>query len=203
MAIYKVVAIFGLAAFLSAWVFVSYSAWVDSLYTANYRASPYGSENFSRNALTLANYGNTKWPIFCLGFPLAMTLAFFAAKTAGLLPHIGIRVALVGCLPVYIAPGMILFLSAVSWYVLAIPSLVAAAYLLTVSVHFITSDNSTRFFRRFLLSGAACGAAGLVTLFFTSKIVGDTAWRVFFISLQVVWGGLFGMGLAASKSTGA
>jgi hypothetical protein len=211
---HRIVAVFSLAALLSAWSFVSYSGWVEALYTANrqkFAPAMFGNggnvidanKDFYRANVALTKYADRKWPIFCLGFPLAMTLAILITSKAGWLEHhIDNPQTVIGLIPVYCAPGLVLFLSAVSWFILAIPSLVLAAYLLTLSLNLMTSRRPTKFFRTFLVSSAACGTCGLFALLLPHKSSEDIAWRVFFVSLQVAWGGVFGMGLAAPLNVG-
>jgi hypothetical protein len=203
----RVTLVFCLAGLLSGVTYVAYSTWVDTLYSAvpSQYAAPHRSpaeavaayENWYRAHTALTKYADRKWPILCLGFPVAMTLASLLALEAGWLPHTDIRKLFPGLLPVYFAPVLVLFLSAVSWFLLLIPSLAFAAYLLTLSVKVITSRKQPGLFLRFLFSGALCLVIWFVFLVLLSgdKSSGDVAGNLFLLALEVMWGGIFGMGL--------
>lgn len=205
----RIVAVFGLAGLLSAWAFVSYSAWVESLYRAvpSQYASPGGSgvdlaaayNNWYRANTALTPFADRKWPILCLGFPIAMTLASIVAKKTGWLGHLEIGQLLLGVIPVYFAPALVFYLSGVSWFALLIPSLALAAYLLALSLKMITSKWPTKLFLGFLISGAACVACWFLIINPQYKSTEDTAWNVFFISIEMIWGGIFGLGLAVPQ----
>jgi hypothetical protein len=189
---------------------VTYSAWVDSLRRAvpSQYASPGGSgvgsvaayNDWYRANTALTPYADRKWPILCLGFPIALTLASVVARKAGWLGHIDDGKMLPGLIPIYFAPGLVFFLSGVSWFVLLIPGLVIAAGLLAQSLKMITSKWPTKLFLSLLVSGAACIAWWFLVINPQDKTSTDTAWNVFFFSLEVIWAGLFGLGLATLRS---
>jgi hypothetical protein len=196
-----IVAVFSLAGYFSAQVFISYSSWVDTLVKANrdkFAPGMYGNagnpseafNGFYRAQAALDKYAVLKWTIFCLEFPVALTLATLLAKSSGWLGHINLWQGVAGVVPVYLIPGPVLFLSGVSWFVLTIPCLAVAALVLALSLKIITSRWSTKLFLGFLLSCAFCCLWG-----WSQRNV-DMAWNVFFISLQMMWAGIFGMGLA-------
>lgn len=143
--ILKVVVLFAVAGYLSAAAFVSYSARVEKLYKAlpsQYPApgvDPRAAfDNWYRASTALAPYADRKWPILCLGFPVAMALASLLAKTAGWL-RIGFEQLLPGLVLIYFAPVLVFFLSGVSWFLLFFPSLGLAAGLLALSLRLVTS----------------------------------------------------------------
>jgi hypothetical protein len=199
----QIVAVFSLAGLLSAGAFNVYAAWVDKLYTAVPRQmSDTGlvtSQSFDRWYLAntaLTKYADRKWSILCLGFPVAMTLAMFATRKAGWVGAFSMEKRISGFIPVYFAPAIVLFLSGVSWFLLLIPALALAAYLLSLSLKMITSKWSTKLFLSFLLSGAACVVIWFYFVNQGDKASQDTAWNVFFILLEMLWGGLYGLGLS-------
>jgi hypothetical protein len=197
--------VFSLAGLLSAWAYEAYSASVEKLYRALPRQSSDSglvtSESFDkwyRASTALVPHADRKWPILCLGFPIAMTLAMFLTSKAGWLGYFSTEKKIAGLIPVYFAPTMVFYLSGVSWFLLLIPALAIAAGLLSFSLKTITSKWSTKLFLGFLL-----GAAAFVVLFFYFGNHGDnastdTAWNVSFLCLEVIWGGLYGLGLTAA-----
>jgi hypothetical protein len=194
----RVVAVFSLAGLLSAWAFNAYAAWVDKLYSAvPSQMSDTGlvtSESFDkwyRANTALGKYADRKWPILCLGFPFAMTLAMFVTSKADWLGYFSTEKKIAGLIPVYLTPGMILILSGVSWLVLLIPTLAIAACMLAFSLKTITSKWPTKLFLSFLLSGAAC----VVWWFQLGALGQDAAWNITFSSLELIWAGIYGLGL--------
>src|SRR5437667_727274 len=146
----KVAILFAFAGLLSASVYVWYSAWVDDLYKAMpenpvYSMDPAASRGsftdsaWYRTNVRLTKYADRKWPILCLGFPAAMTLALLLAKKTSWLPEVKGSQSLFGLIPLYLVPSLVLFLSAISWYVLFIPGLTTAAWILAITVDKITS----------------------------------------------------------------
>jgi hypothetical protein len=200
----QIVAVFCLAGLLSAWAFNAYAAWVDTLYSAVPRQmSDDGlvtSESFDkwyRANTALGPYADRKWTILCLGFPIAMSVAMFVTSKAGWLGYFGTEKKIAGLIPVYFAPGMVLYLSGVSWFLLLIPALAIAACVLSFSLKTITSKWSAKLFLGFLL-----GVAAFVVLWFNvgshgqgGKASEDAAWNVAFTFLEMIWGGLYGLGL--------
>jgi hypothetical protein len=203
----QVVMVFSLAGLLSAWAYNAYSASVEKRYSALPRQSSdtglVTSESFDkwyRANTALAPYADRKWTILCWGFPIAMTLALVLTSMAGWLGYFSTEKKIVGLIPVYFAPTMVFYLSGVSWFLLLIPALVIASGLLSFSLKAITSKWSTKLFLGFLL-----GAAAFVALFFYfgnhgDKASLDTAWNVSFLCLEVIWGGLYGLGLTVPGS---
>lgn len=195
--------LFGLAGYLSAAAFVSYCARVERLYQAlpsQYEpgVDPVAAhERWYRANAALTPYADRKWLILIAGFPLAMTLAALLATQIGWLA-IGRDRLLAGLIPIYVAPLLVLFLSAVSFFVLLIPGLGLAARLLALSLRLITSRRQIWFLLGFLLSAALC--AGLGYWAFDPKVKSsvDTAGNVFFICLEVIWGSIFGWSLAVA-----
>lgn len=200
-----IVAIFALAGYVSAQVYTSYSSWLDvqvkALHDRYARTVSNGGDpsqahnSFYREQAAMDQYAVLKWKIFCLGFPVALTTAFFLARFAGWLKHIDLWQGIAGLGVVYLIPALVFYLSGVTWFILTLPCLAGAALALALSHRIITSKWSTKLFLGFLLACAFCclwgwsigrGRRGNV----------DTGWNVFFTSLEVFWAGIFGLGLA-------
>ena len=195
--------LFGLAGYLSATAFVSYSARVERLYKAvpsQYEPGVDPSaayDRWYRANTALTPYADKKWVILVVGFPFAMTLAVLLANQTGWLT-IGLDRLLPGLIPIYIAPLLVLFLSAVSFFVLLIPGLGLAACLLALSLRLITSRRQIWFLIGLLLSAAFCAGFGYQAFDPQVKTSVDTAWNEFFVWLEVIWGSIFGWSLAAA-----
>ena len=210
----KVVAVFCLAGLVSGWAFSSYSAWVGSLYGANsarhlqgmnsmapgYDPGAAQKEWYAEN-LRLTAYADRQWPIFCLGFSAAMTVAMLIAFMAEWLPREAAQRMFPALIPIYIAPVLLLFFTAVSWFLLLLPALALAAYLLTVSARILMSRPPRKLFRNFLISGAACFVLYFAMLAIAGE-KGSTASGVFIIAMEVTWAGLYGKALAESAALG-
>jgi hypothetical protein len=178
------VAVFSLAGYLSAQVYISYSSWVDALIKANDTAA-------------LHKYSADNVLIFLFEFPVALTLAMLVAKSAGWLGHVNLWQGAAGLMPVYLVPGAVIFLSSITFFALTIPCLAVAALVLALSLKFITSRWSSKLFLGFLISGAISVVFWFLVGIGPAKNNMDMAWSTFFISLHVMWAGIFGMGLAA------
>jgi hypothetical protein len=200
-----IVLVFSLAGYVSAQVYTSYSSWLDVQVKAlheKYAPGMYGnvgnrSEAFNlfyREQAAMDVYAIRKWTIFCLGFPIALTVAFLLARFAGWLGHINLGQGVAGLGLVYVLPAPVLFLSGVTWFLLTIPCLVGVAVGLAVSLKIITTRWSTKLCLGFLLSCAFCCAWGW------SQPNVDIGWNFFFIPLEVIWAGIFGLGLAVPPS---
>ena len=203
-----IVAVFSLAGYLSAQVYISYSSWLDGKVKAlheKYAPGMYGGtdthseseafKSFYSAQSAMDKYAVRKWEILSFEFPIALTLAFLLARLAGWLGHVNsLGQGAAGLMIVYLIPGPVLFLSGVSWFLLTIPCLAVAALVLALSLKIITSRWSSKLFFAFLLSCAfSC-------LWGWSQSNTDMAWNVFFISLQVMWAGIFGIGLAVPSN---
>jgi hypothetical protein len=186
--------LFGLGGLASAWIYVSYARFV----TAIYNARPRGSfEAFYPANVAASTYADRQWPILCLGFPIAITAASLIAKMAGWLDRIEIARLLPGLLIIYFIPAIVLFLTAVSWYVLFLPALVLAAYLLKLSVKVVVDRPPPKLFRHLLDSAAACFVVCLVvSLFVDQGISKVSGWEVLLVGLEVSWACLYGMALS-------
>lgn len=197
----QVVVVFALAGLLSACIYNAYAARVEKLYNAlpsqytdtGITASSHEKWYQANNALV--PYADRKWSILCLGFPIAMTLAMSATSLAGWLGNFSVEKKIAGLILVYFAPGMVLYLSGVSWFLLLIPTLGIAAFLLAVSLAIITTKWSARLFLGFLLGGAASALCWFHFVNHGDKASQDTAWNVSFLLLEMLWGGLYGFGL--------
>lgn len=174
----KAAILFAAAGLLSASIYVWYSVWVDDLYKTMpqnpvYSADPsalrgsFSDSAWYRSNVALTKYADRKWPILCLGFPIALTIALLLAKKIGWLQHVKGSQALIG-LPLYLVPGLILFVSAISRYILFIPALAAAGWVLAMTVDKIKSKRS-KAFRKFLISGGICLALWVVVLVVNQK----------------------------------
>jgi hypothetical protein len=197
-----IVAVFSLAGYVSAQVYTSYSSWLDVQVKAlheKYAPGMYGNAGkrseafnlFYREHAAMDVYAIRKWTIFCLGFPIALTVAFFLARFAGWLGHIDLGPGVAGLGLVYILPAPALFLSGVTRFLLTIPCLVGVAVGLAVSLKIITTRWSTKLCLGFLLSCAFCCLWG----WSVARDSVDMGWNVFFFSLETMWAGIFGLGL--------
>ena len=200
---FQVVVVFALAGVSSAWAYDAYSAWFEKLYNAvpsqytENGVTPESHDRWERANTALAPYAGRKWIILCLGFPIAMTLAMSVTSLAGWLGNFSMEKKLAGLIPVYFAPLWVLYLSGVFWFLLLIPALAIAACVLSFSLKTITSKWSPKLFLGFLL-----GVAAFVVLWFNvgrqgqgGKASVDAAWNVAFTFLEMIWGGLYGLGL--------
>ena len=177
------VAVFSLSGYLSAQVHISYSSWVDALIKSNDTAA-------------LHKYSAGNLIFFLFEFPVALTLAMLVAKSAGWLGHVNLWQGAAGLMPVYLVPGPVIILSSLTFFVLTIPCLAVAALVLALSLKFITSKWSSKLFLGFLISGAISVVFWFLVGIGPAKNNMDMAWSTFFISLHVMWAGIFGMGLA-------
>lgn len=165
----KVLAIFGLAAFLSGSIYSDYSAWVDSLYRANNEIKA-ESEAFlspSHNRATaeqvwdaenvrLGKYSDRNRLLFCFSFPLAMTFALLISWGAGWLPRFPFPRVIGALIPIYVIPWLLLALVAVSRGLLLIPAVILAAYLLIFSIAVLTPHRPRRFVLSLVLFTLFC-----------------------------------------------
>jgi hypothetical protein len=197
--VFKAVALFGFAGFLSAYTFASYSARVSDLYKALPSQNVPGADpvaaynNWYRANLALTPYADRQWGIFLFAFPTAMSLAMILARVFGWLGHLEIGNMVAGVIPAYFAAGPALLLTAVA-LPLAVPGMLIAASLLALSLRIATSSWSTKLFLSLLLSGAAS-----ITVFLAlaaGRPRSDAPTAVFLITLEALWGAIFGMWLA-------
>jgi predicted membrane channel-forming protein YqfA (hemolysin III family) len=91
-----------------------------------------------------------------------MSLALLIAVGAGWLQRVSAPVMFCALIPVYVAPGLVLALCAVSWFILLIPSLALAGYLLRLSVEIYTSRRPRRFVLTLLIASVCCSVLYLV-----------------------------------------
>ena len=160
---------FGLAAFLSATIYSGYSAWVDSLYLANserraesddFRLPDYNpakaDQVWAAENIRLTKYADRKWPLFCFGFPLAMTFALLISRVAGWLPRVPFPRVMGALVPIYISPALLLVSYALSRGLLLIPAIALAAYLLKLSIAILTSHWPRRFVLTLVLVSVLC-----------------------------------------------
>lgn len=165
----KVLVIFGIAVFLSASIYSGYSAWVDSLYLANNERRA-ESDNFllpgynpakadqiwAAENIRLSKYADRKWPLLCFSFPLAMTFALLISMGAGWLPRFPFPRVLGALLPIYVSPGLVLVLNALSRGLLLIPAVALTAYLLRLSIAILTSFWPRRFVLSLVVVNVLC-----------------------------------------------
>ena len=110
---------------MSAQIYTSYSSWLDvqvkalhdkdapGMYGgASVRSEAEALNGFYREQAAMDVYAVRKWQILCLGFPVALTVAFFLARFAGWLEHINLSQGIAGLGLVYIMPGPALYLFA-------------------------------------------------------------------------------------------
>lgn len=194
-------AVFALAGLLSACIYNAYAARVEKLYNA--LPSQYtdtgitmeSREKWYQANNALAPYADRKWSILCLGFPIAMTLAVSVTSLAGWLGNFSMEKKFAGLVLMYFAAPLVFYFSGLLWLLLLVPGLALAACVLSLSLKTITSKWSAKLFFGFLL-----GVAAFVFLWFYfgnhgDKASLDTAWNVSFLCLEMIWGGLYGLGL--------
>ncbi len=206
----KVVTIFCLAGLFSSFGYTSYSAWVGSLNKANSESHQMGLddslspnydpakayERWYAENIRFTKYYDREWPILCFSFPIVMNLALLIAVGAGWLPRVSVLRMFAALIPVYLAPGLVLALSAVSWFVLLIPALALAAYLLRLSVEIFTSRRPKRFVVTLLIAAGLCLLLCLITAAILGNGNGDSlAAAIFIIGTETIAAGLYGKSL--------
>jgi hypothetical protein len=209
----KVLAIFCLAGLFSSLTYTSYSAWVSSLPKAdaeshqmglddlrspNYDPAKVYERRYAEN-IRLTKYYDRKWPIFCFSFPVAMSLALLIAAGAGWLQRVSAPVMFCALIPVYVAPGLVLALCAVSWFILLIPSLALAGYLLRWSVEIYTSHRPRRLVLTLLIASVCCSVLYLVTAAMLPLGRDTFASAMFIIAMEMIAAGLYGKALTPSS----
>jgi hypothetical protein len=201
---------------LSAQVYTSYSSWLegeDQALRDKYAPGMYGGaepqtksqafEGFYRARSAMDKYAVRKFEILSLGFPIALALAFLLARLVGWLEHVNLGQGVAGLMLVYLVPGPVIFLSGLSFYVLTIPCLAVAALVLALSLKLMTSRWSSKVLLGFSISGAISVAFWFLVGIGPAKNSMDMAWNAFFFSLNVMWAGIFGIGLAVSPAARA
>lgn len=184
--------VFGLAGFLSAWIYIPWFETITQPYQMIYRPGPIGGDDsIVAKCLVLA-----------LGFPVAMTMASLVAKKAGWFRHISSGNLWAGLLPMYLIPGPVLFLSVVSRFLLLIPCLAVAAIAVAYLLKAITPTVSIKKVIRAFCDTLVCSVLLCVVLFIVheQKSPDNLAWNTFYISLTTSWGAIFGMVLAGASS---
>lgn len=205
----RVLAIFSLAAFLLASISSCCSAWLGSLSRANQerRAESDNSlspgyhpgkadEIWEAENIRISKYADRFRPIFYLSFPVALNLALVVALGAGWLPRFSVPRMFAAMIPVYLAPGLVILLSGLSWGLLLIPTLALAAYLMRWSVEILTSRRPQRFVLTLLISIVLCSLLYVVV----GTIFGDRngepiASAIFIITMEMTAAGLYGKSL--------
>ncbi len=209
----KVLTLFCLAGLLSSLTYTSYSAWVSSLPKADAESHQMGLddlrspnydptktyERWYAENIRLTKYYDRKWPIFCFSFPVAMSLALLIAAGAGWLQRVSAPIMFSALIPVYFAPGLVLALCAVSWFILLIPSLALAGYLLRWSVEIYTSHRPRRFVLTLLIASVCCSVLYLIAA--AMLPLGRDAFpsAIFIIAMEMIAAGLFGKALMPSS----
>ncbi len=167
-----IVALFCAAGFSSAYEFTTYSASVAELYrnlpsqlppSQGPCTRPFDglSQLVSGKRAAATPRADRQWAILCLGFPLAMTLALVIVAMTGLLEKASLSRVLLGAAPLYLAPVLVLGLSAVSRGLLLIPALAADAYLLVLSLESHHSQMVRSIFSRLPVFGRRVRGASL------------------------------------------
>jgi hypothetical protein len=211
----KVVVTFCLAGLLSACAFSSYSAWVSSRYEANYDRQRQGSNPLShsydqvaadrawyKENIALTKYADRQWWILCLGFPVAMSMAMLIATLLGWLPRVGSSRVFGAHVLLYLAPSIVLFFSAISRFILLLPSLVAAAFLLRWSAEIFSARRPRNFVWALLISGTVISLLCLVLASLPRSGIGNRLPQTFFVvSLEVACAGLYGRALTSSTTS--
>ena len=203
----KVVLTFVIAGLISGWIFSSYSAWAQSLYSANtaqrwqyddplrgsYNPSM-GYEIWYAENVRLTKYADRQWTILYFGFPLALTIATFVCMAAGWLPQLSFGRALPALLLVFGAIAAVFFLAVISRMLLSLPAMILAAYLLVRSVEIATSRTPPRLLLCFCLSLLACSVLGtLIVVLGTSAKLGIAPGLC---AIEMSWAALYGRSLA-------
>jgi hypothetical protein len=201
-----IVAVFSFAGFLSACAFVSYARKVDAIYKAlPNQVVTFGNPSKAYQEWYQANtaatpFADWQWVIFALGFPVAISVALIATKMAGWLRHIDPVRMLPGVVPIFVAPGLALLLTAVL-LPLALLGMALAAGLIVLSLKIITARWSTLLCLCFLASGAACIVLWFVIL--VSSAPPELPGEFMVSTIELIWGGIFGLWLAVSKRVAA
>ncbi len=171
---------------------------LDDLRSPNYDPAKAYERWYAEN-VRLTKYYDRKWPIFCFSFPVAMSLALLIATGAGWLHRVSAPVMFCALIPVYVAPGLVLALCAVSWFILLIPSLALAGYLLRLSVEIYTSHRPRRFVLTLLIASVCCSVLYLVTAAMLPLGRDTFASAMFIIVMEMIAGGLYGKALTPSS----
>jgi hypothetical protein len=209
----KLVATFCLAGFLSAWTYSSYHAWVASLYKANgerrmqmeNRLSPGYDPGrafpvwYAEN-IRLTPYADRQSWIVTLGFPAAMSLALLIAIMAGWLPRVPISLVFATLLSICPALFLMIYLSAVSFFLLLLPSLALPAFLLRLSVEMITRRRPRKFIRTLLIFSAVWS---ILYVLLTGLFGNNLSEAIWIIPMQMFWAGLYGKALTDSDTFAA
>ncbi len=152
-----------------------------------------------RANVALAQYSTNQWVIFCVGFPIAITVGMILTRMAGWLEHLRIE-RMLGIVLTYVAPAFGLSVSAFG-LPLAILGVLIAASCLGLSLKIITSKWSRDHFLRFLVTGFTCIVLVVILDPLLKSEPGYTG-AIFVILLETAWGTTFGMWVASPAALG-
>ena len=204
-----------MAGLLAGLTYACYSLWVDSLYEANFRRHQYqqnfllpdynpvkADQEWARESIRLTKYANRQWPIFCFAFPSGITLAPLIAFRLRWLPQIPIGRTLAALLPIYAARGLVLFFCAVSRFILLVPVLVFAAFLVRWSAEIMTGRRPRSFVLTLVIFSTVCCAFFIgMSLIPGVQSENPLPGAVSSVALQVLWAGKYGSALAVADGT--
>jgi hypothetical protein len=154
----KTLVIFGLAAFLSASIYLANTerrAESDNFLLPGYNPAK-ADQVWAAENMRLSKYADRQWLLFCFSFPLAMTFALLISRGAGWLPRFPFPRVIGAMIPIYVSPGLLLVLCALSRGLLLIPAVALAAYLLRLSIAILTSHLPRRFVLSLVLVNVLC-----------------------------------------------
>jgi hypothetical protein len=129
-------------------------------------------------------------------------LALLIAFGLRWLPQIPIGRTLAVLFPIYVAPGLVLFFCVVSRFMLLVPMLVFAAYLLRRSAEIMTGRRPGRFVLTLMIFSMVCCAFFIGMPFIPGVQTGNPLpGAVSLVALQVPWAGKYGSTLAVVDGT--
>ena len=210
----RVLAVFSLAAFLSALTYSCYAAGVDSLYRANNerRAESDNSSWSGYNPTQTEQIWETEnlrivrevdhtFPVLCLSFPLAISFALLIAIGAGWLPRFPFPRMIGALIPIYLAPPLVVYVCVLSRCFLLILGVALAACLLRLSVAILTSHWPSRFVLTLVISNVICSLLYVVVGASIGSRSGEPfAKGIFLIATEVIAAGLYGKSLTHPAS---
>jgi hypothetical protein len=209
----RVLAVFSLAAFLSALTYSCYAAGVDSLYRANNERraesdnpswSGYNpartEEIWQTENMRIAREVDHTFPVFCLSFPLAISIALLIAAGAGWLPRFSFPRMIAALIPIYLAPLLVIFVCVLSRCLLLILGIALAACLLKLSVAILTSHWPRRFVLTLVICNVICSLLYVAAAGNGNRGAEPFAKGMFLIATEVIAAGLYGKSLTHPAS---
>jgi hypothetical protein len=105
-------------------------------------------------------------------------------------------------LPIYVAPGLILFFCALSQFMLLVPVNTSIAYLLRWSAEIMTARRPRRFVLTLMIFSTVCCAFFIgISLIPGVQSANPLPGAVSLVALQVLWAGKYGSALAVGDGT--